>query len=155
VVRNYGGETDDTMPQVYGRALAVDPSSTWDNSFVPDVIVLNLATNDFSDGKGDPGPVFQDTYATFLTKLRATHPKAHIVAATSPMLSEPSRTESRAYMAGAIAARAAAGDSNLSLLDIDEQIEADGLGCDYHPNKTTQQKMAARLVAHLKARMGW
>jgi lysophospholipase L1-like esterase len=155
VFRNYGGETEGTMPEVYGRAVATDPSSTWGHSFVADVIVVSLGTNDFAGGKGDPGVAFRDTYVTFLASLRAEHPNAQLVATTSPMLSGSNRSMLRAYLEAAVAMRVAAGESKLTLLEIDEQDFGDGLGCGYHPSTTTQQKMAARLVAHVRALMGW
>ncbi len=155
VWRNYGGDPSDTMPARYSRALANDPSSLWDHSFVPDVVVVNLGTNDFTGGQGDPGPSFESAYAAFLGELRAVHPSAPIVAVTSPMLSEPNRTILRGYVEDAIAARAAAGDTNVTLLDIEEQHETDGYGCDYHPSAAKQQAMAAALTAHLWAVMRW
>lgn len=152
--RNYGGETEGTMPEVYGRSIANDPSSTWDHSFVPDVIVLSLATNDFV-GKGDPGPGFRDAGVTFLARLRARHPSAWIVMTTSPMLSDANRTALRAHLEAMLAARAAEGDAKMSLLEIDEQSTADGLGCGYHPSRATHRKMAATLAAHVRTVMGW
>ncbi len=122
------------MPERYDRALADDASSTWNHhAFEPDVIVIDLGTNDFSDGKGDVGPTFQTTYTAFLTTLRAKHAAAHIVAATSPMLIGDDRTRLRAYILGAIATRLAAGDANVSLVDIDQALGTDGYGCAYHP----------------------
>jgi lysophospholipase L1-like esterase len=155
VFRNYAGDIQDTMPERYGRSIADDPSSAWDHSFVPDVIVVNLGTNDFAGGKGDPGPVFQETYVAFLATLRATHPTAHIVATTSPMLSGSNASAHRAYVEAAIAQRKAAGDARISFLAIEEQRPEDGLGCGFHPSRVTQQKMATRLVSHVKPRLGW
>ncbi len=155
VYRNYGGETTSTMPELYGRTIAEDPSSSWDHSFVPDVIVVNLGTNDFAGGKGDPGPVFEEAYESFLRQLRDIHPRSHIVAATSPMLSAANHQASRAYIDAAIAARRASGDQAVTLLDLDEQNPADGLGCGYHPNVATQAKMAAKLVDHVQSVLGW
>lgn len=156
VLRNYGGDTTETMPERYDRALANDASSLWDHhAFEPDVIVVSLGTNDFAGGKGDPGADFEVAYTSFLATVRAKHPHARIVAATSPMLSDSNRTRLHAYLAGAIATRQAAGDTGVSFVDIDEQSEADGYGCDYHPSGATQRKMAAKLVAHVKPLMGW
>jgi lysophospholipase L1-like esterase len=156
VIRNFGGDTTDTMPALYDRAIANDASSSWDpRGFEPDVIVVELGTNDFEGGKGDPGAAFQATYTAFLALLRARHALAHVVAATSPMASTENRARLAAYVAGAVADRAAAGDANVSWLDIAQQSAADGYGCDWHPSVTTQQKLAAELVAHLKPRMGW
>lgn len=155
VLRNYAGDTTPTMPERYGRALADDETSVWAHAFVPDAIVVALGTNDFAGGQGDPGPEFQASYTTFLATLRSVHPGAHLVAATSPMLSGGSREKLHLYLEGAVAARKAAGDARVSLLEIDEQSEEDGYGCGYHPSRTTQQKMAARLVGHLKVHLGW
>ena len=154
VIVNYGGSTTNTMPEHYDRSLADDTSSSWDHhAFEPDAIVVDLGTNDFY--AGDPGPAFQPAYTSFLATLRARHAQAHIVAATSPMLSGGDHTKLAAYVAGAVAARQAAGDANVSWIDIDVQSAADGYGCAWHPSVTTQQKMAGALVAHLKPTMGW
>lgn len=156
VTRNYGGDTTETMPDRYDRALANDPSSVWDHQgFVPDVIVVSLGTNDFSGGKGDPGGSFEEAYEGFLAGLRAKHPGARIVATTSPMLSNTNREKLHDYIANAVAARAAAGDTKLTMLDIAEQDEADGYGCSWHPSLKTQKKMAVRVAAHVKVVAGW
>lgn len=156
VVRNFDGQATDTMPEVYGRALADDATSAWDHAgFTPDVVVVNLGTNDFAGGKGDPGPAFEAAYASFLAELRQTHAAAAIVVATSPMLSGESRARHQAHLERAIAARARSGDAKVSLLVLPEQREIDGYGCGYHPSIATQQKMAAMLVVHLRAVLGW
>jgi lysophospholipase L1-like esterase len=156
VYRNFDGQTTDTMPERYGRAIGDEAESAWPpTSFEPDAVVVGLGTNDFAGGKGDPGQVFTDTYAAFLATVRAAHPASAIVLATSPMLSTPNHELHRARLVAAMEMRAAAGDTNLSLLDIPAQDEADGLGCGFHPSKITQQKMATMLVAHLKQTLGW
>jgi lysophospholipase L1-like esterase len=156
VVRNYGGDSVDTMPERYDRALANDAASTWDHhAFEPDVIIVALGTNDFSGGKGDPGPGFEAAYTSFLAILRAKHPAARIVATTSPMLSDGNHVMQRAYVAAAVATRTSAGDLLVSMLDLDEQSASDGYGCGYHPSLATQAKMAAKLVAHVKPLTGW
>ena len=156
VLRNFDGSTTDTMPERYDRSLADDPTSTWTHDvFEPDVVVVNLGTNDFAGGKGDPGPDFQLAYTKLLTDVRARHAGAWIVAATSPMLGLENGTKLRSYVEGAIAARVAAGDTKLSLLQIGTQSELDGYGCGYHPSITTHQKMAMLLVDHVKKQMAW
>ena len=102
-----------------------------------------------------PGPGFEVAYASFLATVRAKHPQARIVATTSAMLSDSNRTKLHTYIVGAIATRLSQGDARISFLDIDEQSETDGFGCNYHPSPTTQKKMAAQLVEHLKPLMGW
>jgi len=156
VLRNFDGSLTDTMPERYDRSLADDATSAWTHdAFAADVVVVNLGTNDFAGGKGDPGPDFQRAYTKLLTNVRGRHADAWIVTATSPMLGPENGAKLRAYVAGAIAARASAGDTRLSLLEIGTQSALDGYGCGYHPSITTHRRMATLLVNHVKTLMAW
>jgi lysophospholipase L1-like esterase len=149
VVRNFGGDTSDTMPVLFGRTFADDPASTWDFSFAPDVVVINLGTNDFSTG--DPGTAFEDGLLAFVEAIRGRYPGAPILLATSPMLGGDAHEQHRAHLQAVIDA---AGDG-VRLVDIAEQDAADGLGCDFHPSQVTQQKMADALVPIIQEVTGW
>ncbi|HWZ91414.1 MAG TPA: SGNH/GDSL hydrolase family protein [Polyangiaceae bacterium] len=157
MVSNSGGDTTNPrMPERYLETLpATDKTATWDFSkFIPDAVVINLGTNDFS--KADPGMIFQTTYTTFVTDLRGHYPKARLFLAVGPMLGGDQYTAAKGYLNGVIAARASAGDKNLVLLEFGTQDGAqDGLGCDGHPTLATHQKMSVKLVAALKADLGW
>ena len=52
---------------------------------VPEAVVINLGTNDFSTG--DPGPEFQTIYLKFVTDLRGHYPSARFFLAVGTMLS--------------------------------------------------------------------
>jgi len=153
--RNYEGATTDVMPDRYPRTLPERATSTWDFSkFVPDAVVINLGTNDFA--KGDPGAPFQAAYLKFVSDLRGHYPAARFFLALGTMLSADDYAKASTYLKAVIAARATAGDTNLTLLEFGIQDgNADGLGCDYHPSLKTHQKMADKLQAALKADLGW
>ncbi len=160
VFRAYGGATTNQMPVLFERALTDDPTSIWNfGEWIPDAVVVNLGTNDFANG--DPGASYTTALTSFLARVRQNYPSAAIVVASSPMLTDTfpagaqARTKSIGYIQAALAARVSAGDAKVSYLGLDEQLASDGLGCDYHPSKVTQQKMSAKLVAHLKAQLGW
>lgn len=154
VYRSYDGDTNRQMPVLYDRALADDAESAWDHANVhPDLVVVNLGTNDFA--KGDPGQPFQTAYVAFLEAVRQKHPAAHIAVATSPMLGGDLRTKSIAALEAVVSARKAAGDAKVSLLTIDEQLSQDLYGCDKHPSQDTAKKMAAKLVAFARGNLGW
>jgi len=36
-----------------------------------------------------------------------------------------------------------------------EQLDADGYGCDYHPNEVTAHKMADAVAAAIRPLTGW
>ncbi|EYF00527.1 SGNH/GDSL hydrolase family protein [Chondromyces apiculatus] len=157
--RDYGGSTEDQMPVRFTRTLGDDPTSTWDFSWTPEVVVVNLGTNDFA--QGDPGQPFADAYTGFVEDLRGHYPDAFILCALGPMLSdsfpagEMRLTRAREYIQGAIDARQQAGDTRIGLVELDEQDPADGLGCDYHPSITTHEKMAEKVVAAIQDVVGW
>ncbi|HEY0466916.1 MAG TPA: SGNH/GDSL hydrolase family protein [Polyangiaceae bacterium] len=155
VIRNYDGGTTDVMPVRYLRSLPDRAASTWDFArYTPDAVVINLGTNDFANG--DPGAAFQAAYLKFVTDLRGHYPAARFFLALGTMLSGDSYTQAGAYLKAVIAARATAGDTNLTLLEFGTQdADADGLGCDYHPSLKTHRKMADKLQAALKADLGW
>jgi lysophospholipase L1-like esterase len=149
VVRNFGGDTSATMPVLFGRTFADDAASAWDFSFAPDVVVINLGTNDFSTG--DPGTAFEDGLLAFVEDIRGRYPGAPILLATSPMLGGDAHAQHRAHLQAVVDA---AGDG-VRLVDIAEQDPDDGLGCDFHPGPVTQQKMADALVPVIQEVTGW
>ena len=148
-MRNFGGDTSDTMPVLFSRTIADDPSSSWDFSWTPDVVVVNLGTNDFSTG--DPGQEFADRLGEFVAEIRTHYPVAWILLATSPMLGGTAHTQHRSYLEQAVAG----GGDHVRLVDLAEQDPNDGYGCDFHPSPVTQQKMATALVAAIRDVTGW
>ena len=159
VYLNNGGDPVDPMPVLFERTFADDPASTWAFSYTPDVVVVNLGTNDFSTG--DPGQPFVDAYVAFVAQIRTHYPAAWIIVAMSPMVSDAfpagamQRTILRTYLQDVVAAAAAAGDARVDYLEIAEQDAADGYGCDYHPSAATAAIMADALVAAIQTLVGW
>jgi lysophospholipase L1-like esterase len=154
MVRNSDGSTTDLMPEIWLRTFADDPSSTWDTKqYAPDVVVINLGTNDFA--KGDPGAEYVTAYNAFIATLRKAYPTAYIVCVVGPMLDGASLTQAQTYVNSVVSTQNGNGDHKVSYLSVPEQLAADGYGCDYHPNQITQGKMAAVLEAHLSALLGW
>jgi lysophospholipase L1-like esterase len=153
--RNYDGTTARAMPELYPRTLPERATSRWDFSkFVPDAVVINLGTNDFA--KGDPGVAFQNAYTQFVRELRGHYPAARFFLAVGPMLEDAEYRLASAYLRGVLAARAAAGDRNLTLLEFGIQDRAaDGVGCDYHPSLKTHQKLADKMTAALRVDLAW
>jgi lysophospholipase L1-like esterase len=154
IFENYGGADEPLMDEVYERTFGDQAGTPWAGSgYRPDVVVVNLGTNDF--WRGDPGEGFSAAYDAFLRSLRRRHAEAWIVVVLSPMLSDPARGQARTRVVALVDAAKARGDRRMDFLEFDEQRAEDGLGCDYHPGRVTQQKMAAQLVAKLRALTGW
>jgi hypothetical protein len=153
--RNGGGDmSSPRMPERYLLTMPDVANSVWNfANYVPHAVVINLGTNDFSGG--DPGQPFVDAYVGFVTDMRGRYPDALIYLATSPMLGDPDHTTHRAHLQAVIDRRGTQGDSRLKILEFATQNSADGLGCDWHPNLVTHQKMATAMTAAIRADLGW
>lgn len=150
--RDYSGNTTNQMPARFLLTLADIPSSTWGfTTTPPDVVVVDLGTNDFA--QGDPGAAFTMAYTAFLQQeLRPHYPNAWVILAVSPMLSGTSRTQISTYLNGVVSALQAAGDKRVAYFEYDfEQT----MGCQYHPDVATNEAMAAKIVPFIEQLTGW
>jgi lysophospholipase L1-like esterase len=144
-------DRDELMSTVWLRTLPDDATSTWDfTRYVPDVVVINLGTNDFAHG--DPGPDFVPAYAALVKSVRGKYAAAKIVCAVGPMLAPALHTVLARYVQSAIAL---VSDPKVTFLDLPPQNRTTDLGCNYHPNQASQARMAAALVLHLRSQLAW
>ncbi|NLD46374.1 MAG: acetyl xylan esterase [Clostridiaceae bacterium] len=154
VVSNYGGNTNELMPFLYPRIMPQE-STTWDYSkWTPDVVVINLGTNDFSvSAPGESS--FVNAYKDLVKKVRSQYPDAHIFCTMGPMLWGDSITICRGYLNKVVDSYNSAGDKKVYFLEYPQQQESDGYGEDWHPSIKTHQKMADLLTSAIKEKLGW
>ncbi|MCL2777899.1 MAG: GDSL-type esterase/lipase family protein [Polyangiaceae bacterium] len=166
-----GTEPTTTMPQYYERTICNDPTSQWDfggpDDPEPQVVVINLGTNDFSrDNNLDGVPdgidldAFQAGYLTFVRTIRQHRPNAHIFLAVSPMLTDQyplanARTNQRNVLGNIVNELNAENDTKVYRIEFVEQGTRYGLGCDYHPNLTVHGIMADQLVGAIRSKTCW
>jgi lysophospholipase L1-like esterase len=154
VLRDYGGSTEDQMPRKFERIFADDPASAWDFSTNPDVVVINLGTNDFATG--DPGQAYVEAMNGFVEQVRGHYPDAFIVLAVGSMLGGEQLSAATAYLGQVLDAQTSAGDAKVRFVDLGQQNpDVDGVGCDWHPSVATDQKMAQRLELAIRRLTGW
>lgn len=147
--RSYGGPREGTpeqrMPGEYDRTLIYDPAHYWDHrSFRPDIICINLGTNDTSLDNYDIG-LFEQAYKKFLVHLHMLQPQARIVLLTGPMLHGKQLEDVKATLD-----RLAEGNDHIYRFDMSEQTGELGYGADYHPSRAQAAKNAAELTAFLE-----
>jgi lysophospholipase L1-like esterase len=153
--RNYDGTTANALPQLYGRTITNDPSSTWSFAFQPDAVVINLGTNDINGGKGDPGAPFYAAYLDFLETVRGRYPAALIICLVAPLLGGTDLDIIRGYITAAVAARQSAGDTGVEHFTGIDQQTPDKAACSYHPNSAQHALMGAQLADELRVCLGW
>lgn len=158
--RNYAGQPGLPLPGLYLRTFPDDDqAAAWlPARAIPEIVVINLGTNDFSPG-GVDRTKFRAAYIEFLKQLRGSYPKALFVLTAGPMLSdfypagEMAWTSIRADIKTVVEDRKLLGDTNLQTLFFDPQ--GGPWGQDYHPTAATHQEMADKLVPFVKGVSGW
>lgn len=137
----------------FGGLLAPQ-SLKWDFSkFVPELIVVNLGTNDDSYTKEDAAKQaeYAREYKRFLKQVRACNEKAAILCTLGIMGDRLFPFVEQAVQAY----RLETGDTNISVMKFDVQQEADGFAADFHPSQATHRKAAGKLAAHIKELLKW
>lgn len=133
----------------------ITPFVQWDfDCYKPDVIVINLGTNDDSWTKGIPEreEEFTRLACDYLALIREKNPDAEIVYAFGAMLDR---------ICGAVenAVNKFASEKNDSKVHYmkftTHDRERDGMGADYHPSQVTHDRMADELSEYISKLMGW
>lgn len=153
-VRNYGDEnptSDYTMLQRYGllfdEADKEQPYNFRRRSYIPDLVVIFLGTNDFSTKPWPSYEQFSEGYAELVAQVRAAHGNVPILCVSSYVF-EPTFE----YVW-----RIAQSDENLHFACILPEAFArpSELGASEHPNRVGQQKMAMALIPYVSTITGW
>jgi len=153
--RNYADEPGERMSVLFERTLPARADSRWDfGRWVPDVVVVNLGTNDFSVGKS-PGRAFPEAYHRLLRRIREVYPGAFIFCGLGPMLEPAALSEARSALAAVLSTLRAAGETRTLVLEFPPQSAANGYGCDWHPSAATQRLMAEQLTRTIRGALGW
>lgn len=140
-----------TMPVIYDYTdrgtdgnLGFEPEK-WDFSrFAPQLIVVNLGTNDkdFTRGIPERTAAFENCYREFIAHIREKNPQAHIICALGAM-----GRELLPQVENAVKTLA---DERITSLGFEVQREEDGIGSEWHPSAVTHRKMADKLIAEIK-----
>jgi len=151
--RGKGDRLKDVMPDYYDRTIAMDANSRWDHAkYVPDVVVVNLGTND-CDGGAPPADGFVAATKRFVARIRAVAPRAHVFLAGGPMLGGDKLKAVRANFERAIAEMR---DPRVHYLDFAGLMAwPHDCGGHYHPKVQSHRKMAAKLVGEIRRYLKW
>ncbi len=165
VVRNNDQTTVDLVPQLWLRPAPRDQDLPYDFAVKPDLVVVNLGTNDFTQSfQGsltNPPANFVAGYTNFLKQIRSKYPETEIIACLGPMLSSNLKFANGAEQLATARSQvqqaiAQAADAKIKFLEFATQTtNANNLACEYHPNTSTQQAMAAQLSKFIQDSYGW
>ena len=156
--RNYNGPTTgskDCMPKEYEYTLFDVHTQKWDfTRFTPDIVCINLGTNDFST-KGYDKHLYEQAYREFLGTVRNHYPNAKIILLSGPMLNPKENDIEKAILDKLTKERHKTGDKEVYRFDFSLQTGELGYGASWHPSLRQHQRMASELIPFIKNITGW
>ncbi len=150
------------MKDVY-ESIMLDPEPSTPryhyDSFIPDVVVLCIGSNDLSDGDGvNPRPPFDSTqfisaYLSFMLIMHQHHPGAQFLLLNEPV-NEPAKDAIFKSCLTSIKLQAEKQMPDLKPVTLYFFPLIDPHGCDGHPDLAQQADMASQLEPVLKQMLG-
>lgn len=154
VVRNYGDSLRVSAVTMKDRMLNtfdMDLDKKWDfKAYRPDLVVINLGSNDFSTGVCPTLDEFNKAYKLLIHRLRTHYGDVPILCVSPPI----AQRQIIQYMERM---RNDLNDKKVYVAVIPEglyNIETD-LGAASHPNHKGQSKMAMTLIPYISTITGW
>lgn len=153
--------TEQRVPDYYakvGRSYAPTADFSlqdidWDfSAYNPDVIVINLGTNDasYTGGSLELMREYTDGYIDFLGQVREHNPDSYILCTLGIM----GNTLYSDMEAAVIEYTENTGDDKVGTLLFDVQSPEDGYAADWHPTEVTHAKAAEKLTEKIKEVLG-
>ncbi|EFA85063.1 hypothetical protein PPL_02060 [Heterostelium album PN500] len=149
VIKNYGSSTPtstETLPDLYPFILPLsDNSSYWNpTEFVPDVLVVNLGANDYTDPPYPTQQQFESTFISFIKVILAgyypSQPKLFFICGV--MIGDPVTCTYTENVANVF---------NATYIDMPNiQDSSSDFGCDGHPTVSAHAHMAAIAIPIIK-----
>ncbi|MDE5852365.1 MAG: GDSL family lipase [Alistipes sp.] len=154
--RNYGDKNTAstlTMVQRIGRTFDLREAPAWDFAkapFRPDLVVINLGTNDFSTLPHPSREEFRTAYLQILATLREAYGDRTPILCVAPRVEEPAFTYIRE-----ICLEAPYPNLGFAAVLPGYCNDSSDLGSSAHPNYAGQRKMAMLLIPYISTLTGW
>ena len=158
LLRNYGDTTwrsADNMVADYEYAVHSEYAPSWDaiwdhSKYRPDLVVINLGTNDYSPSEEHipSDEQFTSAYVDFMSSILKNAPDAHIIAACSTVTTCCKNTE-------AAVKRMASAGSRVHYVHLPDLNYDTDYGCDWHPNFNGHRKYADTIIKYVEENLGW
>jgi lysophospholipase L1-like esterase len=151
LVRSYNNRTDEyQLPAFYELAIpdAAHPVKWKQADYQPDLILVAIGTNDFTQGIPERGS-YVDAYVAFVHTLLRDHPHAQIALTEGAILDGEKKAALTDYIKATVAR---VSDTRVRALSSEHHP---GDSADAHPTTPQHAEMARELAPQLQSLMGW
>jgi lysophospholipase L1-like esterase len=152
IVRNWDGTPGDPLPVAYPFVLFDKKTAYKDDRWRPQIIVIELGTNDFSTAlhpqerwksRDALHADFEATYIRFVKQLRAKNPKAFFIL----MASDGADGEIQAEVQKVLKQLQAAGEQRIDFIPMNGLAMT---GCHFHPSTADDKTVADSLIRFIE-----
>ncbi|MGE9296081.1 MAG: SGNH/GDSL hydrolase family protein [Puniceicoccales bacterium] len=139
------------LPELFEQTLPLSAEPQWDHSkFIPEVVIINLGTNDSATLNGKKSPLDRDAfvakYIAFIERVQEFTPDAQFFLCIGPMQAGDV-PEWLPQIANQV--------SNATVVIFPKFANRDEIGGHYHPSVLKDKLMADQLAAAIRTQMGW
>lgn len=156
IYRNYDGPASgnsDNMLTIYDQIFYNKNTPKWNfQTNIPDVVTINLGTNDFSTSGADSA-LFVHNYDSLISIIRLNYPIAKIVLLMGPMNNDKVL---KSYLTFLVQKNKNEGDNNIYFFEMSSQWNFDfGMGSDWHPSRRQHRENASELIQFIETLSDW
>ncbi|HET6558667.1 MAG TPA: SGNH/GDSL hydrolase family protein, partial [Prolixibacteraceae bacterium] len=157
VYRNYGGPVEgnaDCMSNLYERIFLYDAAPLYSFTQKPDLICVDLGTNDFSTNQGDSAR-YVSRFFQFINTLQTKNQGADILLLVGPMLWGNDLARVKRYLTFVADSATNRNQGKVYFFEMSAQSGSLGIGIDYHPTVAQHLKNSGELVGYISKLKGW
>lgn len=153
MVRNYGASakrSPDPFPTQYDKILGAVSDKKWDySSWKPDLVVVNLGTNDYSTTPNPDDSMYIGDYHRFIDRIYSNYPGVSILCVSSGNGNTLDRNIKK-IVSDEVTVR---NHPNVFYAAYPNGMEY--TGCDWHPSISDNVKLANVLTDTIMKKMAW
>ena len=157
IYRNYDGPvtgSKDCMPDNYTRIYLYDEQPKYNFREKPDLICIDLGTNDFSTVGGDSAR-YVGSYLKFIDSIQHCYKNPEIICLLGSMMSGATLNKVRRYLQFIASYASSWNHGKVHFFEMSEHKGDLGIGIDYHPTVAQHIKNAKELTAYISKLKGW
>ena len=158
IYRNYAGPStgnDDCMTNRYDRIHLNDSLPKYSFRIQPDLVCINLGTNDFST-PGFKTDLFISNYLRLIAQVQSHYKNSDIVCLLGTMLTDAALDTARQCISEVVRITNSWNKGRVSFFEMTPQnIPVNGLGIDWHPTVKQHIASSRELIGFICQLKGW
>ena len=155
VYRNYDGPIGgsiDCMHNRYTRIFFNEENPQYSFTVKPDVVCINLGTNDFSTTGADSS-LYTQNYLSLIDTIQLKYGNTDVICLLGPMLSGTSLDKARSYLQFIADSAKKKGKGDVVFFEM--SMQSSPYGIDYHPTVNQHKKNASELTEFIREWKKW